>query len=541
MKRVQTQKAPIHKPTSGKSVLSILYYDPAGDERFRTHFEGEAGLLSVAKNKREVLDTFEREGSKPDILVLIERREKREEYRTILSKIAAIRIPPQVLYLYGKQAHYAAEFVEMPVTFLPVTEWKLFRATLRTFLRGVLYRKGVQHFRRKARTLEEKIRKMKRHCHREQEELRRKMNWEKTWFASMVHELSTPINGIIGITRLLAETPLESEQRNYLKKIESSGRMLQDLINDLSDFSRLESGEVELEEIEFDLNEVLDRVAAAVGFQVESKGLKLIFDMDRHVPAKVVGDPLRLFQVLINLISNAVNFTQEGDILLKISMQNFSEKEGTILFEVIDTGIGMTQEEQKKLFQPFPRIDEETGQEYGDPGLGLMICRQLIEKMGGEIGVESTPGKGSRFYFTFPTRRTDRRSYRLPSKELMFKRVLILDPNPQSSGALARMLRYFHYGTVAAVDRNELDSVLQNGDYDIVIVDESMDSLCDDQCRERLSGAHLVAMRSEYGALQEKQERLKYQVVLKKPLTQRKVFELILQLYSGKSGEKKTD
>ncbi len=532
-----SQKPLAHKAIRTKKVLSILYYDPAGDERFRTHFEAEAGPLTVAKSMEEVLNTFEYGSTEPDLLVLIEREGEKEKYRVILSAFTAIQRPMPLLYLYGKRARYASEFSEMPVTFLPVTEWKLFRATLRTFLRGVLYRKGVQHFRRKARTLEEKLVAVEEDCRREREELRGKMEREETWFASRVHELFSPVEGIIGITRLLARTPLDPEQRSYLKRVESIGYMLRNLINDLSDFSKIESGEVELEVIEFDLNEVLDRVAAAVAFQAESKGLELIFDTDRHVPARVVGDPLRLSQILINLINNAVKFTEKGEILLRVSMQEFSEEKGTILFEVIDTGIGMAPEEQQRVFRPSLETDSAVYAQDGGTGLGLMLSKQLIEKMGGEIGVESSVDKGSRFYFTLPTRRTERRSYRLPSKELMFKRVLILDPNPHSAGALARMLRYFHYGTVAVEDRNELDSVLQNGEYDIVIVDESMESLCDDRCIERISGAHLVAMRSEYGASQEKQEnkgRREYQAILKKPLTQQKVFEMILQLYSEK-------
>ena len=509
-----------------------LLFDPVGDPGLDASIGEVLPHFTRVGTVREVLEICSLTTEPPGVLIVREREGYAEEYRRLFEQLSAMHAGWALLYLYGPKPLYAAEFHRYGAAFLPYTERELFLPTLQSFVYGHRFKEGLRHARKRVRMLEEKIANIGKSYHREREELERAMELKETWFASMVHELRTPVNGILGLSHLLAQSELDEEQRQRLKKIESSGDILLGLVNDLLDFTKLDSGKMELEEIEFDLNEVLDRVAAAVGFQAEAKGLRLIFDIDRLVPAKVVGDPLRLSQVLINLLNNAVKFTARGEILLKISMRELDRQHGTLLFEVIDTGIGMDDAQRRRLFGSFAQADASVSRKYGGTGLGLMISKELIGKMGGEIGVESTPGKGSRFYFTVPTRRTERRSYRLPSKALMYKRVLILDASPSSAQALARMFRYFHYKTTLAATEEERERALEKGGYDIVIVDESLAALCSGACRRSLQGARFVALRSDYATAESRREpEEEYDAVLKRPLTQQKIFRLILELY----------
>jgi len=179
-------------------------------------------------------------------------------------------------------------------------------------------------------------------------------------------------------------------------------------------------------------------------------------------------------------------------------MKDERDKKGILLFEVIDTGIGISPERQNKLFQRFSQIDASISRKYGGSGLGLMISKQLVELMGGEINVKSTPGKGSNFYFTMPTERIDRRNYRLPSKDLMKKRVLIINENINSARALAKMLGYFHYITKLATDRESLKRELSNGKFDIIFIDDSLAKDVYTDVIKDSKGAVLVNLYSEY-------------------------------------------
>jgi len=524
--------------------LRCLYCDPQQEQRPLHAVKALMEEVTPLRSTQSLLDRCRPEANPPELIILVERETAYDAYRSLLEKLRLLNSDCSVVYLYDEEPLFVKEFARHNLSFFSYRHFAVFIPTFRNYLRGILYRKTALNYRTKVEELEQKIATIGESYRKEREGVERQLKMKETWFASMVHELRTPVTGILGLSEILAQSKLDNDQRLKLEQIQNSGQILLGLVNDLLDFSKLQSGKMELEEIKFDLNEVLDKVASAIGYQAESKGLRLIFDIDKRVPAKIVGDPLRLSQVLINLLNNAVKFTEKGEITLKISMKNMDEETIRLLFEVIDTGIGLDSTQQQNLFKSFSQADSSVSRKYGGTGLGLMISKQIIEKMGGTIGVESEPGKGSRFFFELTTQRTERRSYRLPSRDLMFKKVLIIDENPHAASALARMLRYFHYGTTIASDEQELHEILEKQEFDIVIVDESLYSLCNVSCLRKIGDAFLVLQRSNFTGLEQSQKLKsgRFDAILQKPVTQRKVFEMILDLYAeeGKKHEENT-
>jgi PAS domain S-box-containing protein len=220
------------------------------------------------------------------------------------------------------------------------------------------------------------------------------------FLARMSHEIRTPLNAIIGWTHLGLENSGLRGQSDYLKRIQSSSRSLLGIINDILDFSKIEAGRLDLEYIDFDLEQVLQNLADMVLYRTNEKNLELVFDISPDVPLSLVGDPLRLEQVLVNLVNNAVKFTDKGHVNVQISLKSSESEKTELLFAVEDTGIGLKEEQKNNLFKAFSQADVSTSRKYGGSGLGLAICKRITQMMGGEIWVESDYGKGSTFYFT---------------------------------------------------------------------------------------------------------------------------------------------
>ena len=308
--------------------------------------------------------------------------------------------------------------------------------------------------------------------------------YKSEFLANMSHEIRTPMNAILGLTHLTLQTRLSRKQKDYLDKIQSSAQSLLGIINDILDFSKIEAGKLEIETVEFQLDDVLENVGNLVALKAEQKGLEVSFMTSRDVPLSLLGDPFRLGQVLTNLTDNAVKFTEKGEIVVKTEIISESAIQNpdivSLQFSVQDTGIGLSKQQIEGLFKSFSQANGSTTRKYGGTGLGLTICKRLVEMMNGDITVDSEPGAGSTFTFTaqFIRQSTEKERRLISPVDLRGIRVLVVDDNSTARRVLADMLESFSFMVEQVASGNKaikkVEEAADSDPYDLVIMDWKM-------------------------------------------------------------------
>ena len=368
------------------------------------------------------------------------------------------------------------------------------------------------------------------------------------FLANMSHEIRTPMNAIIGMTHLVQKTKLDDKQLDYVSKISRSANALLGIINDILDFSKIEAGKLNIENIDFELQEVLDGVTDLVLQKAHQKNLEFLIRIDPAVPSFLVGDPLRLGQVITNLCSNAVKFTEEGEIVVDVSVENKTDKTINLKVEVKDSGIGLTNEQQQKLFQAFSQADTSTTRKYGGTGLGLTISQNLVKLMNGTIGVESEQGKGSNFYFRVTcgiSIKENRNTFKAPL-DVRGMKVMVCDDNETAREILAEALRIFTFEVTLTSSAREAITLLQQPSdkaFELLLLDYKMPEINGLEALSLISNDPLIAhkpkviMVSAYGkeVLEGKNDYPLIEGFIDKPLNYSTLFNSILNVFGQQS------
>jgi two-component system sensor histidine kinase/response regulator len=486
------------------------------------------GVIHLANEQSEKLFGYtsaELVGQKVEVLVPDEIRARHPELRASFHREPTTRAMGALRELHGRRKD--GSLVPVDIALSPVPARDGVGVQVAVSIRDVTDRKQAEIELKEAKRKAEEATRMK-----------------SMFLANMSHEIRTPMNAIIGLSHLALKTSLTAKQRDYISKVHNAGTSLLAIINDILDFSKIEAGKLDIETTDFRLDDVISSVTTVTGQKATDKGLELLAHVAPNIPQFLLGDPLRLGQILTNLVNNAVKFSDHGEIFVNVDLLEHTGEKCQLRLSVRDTGIGMTKEQAAKLFQPFMQADMSTTRKHGGTGLGLTVCRRLVELMGGQIWLDSEPGMGTTFMFTVWLGVGQQKgSGRIVPDRLTTLRALIVDDNAAARDIIDDLLKGVVSATDAVASAPEAIAAIKQADadapYDVVFMDWRMPGMDGLQAARALKAdtslkhPPAIIMVTAFGRdeVREEAEQLHLDGFLVKPVTKSMLLDALVSTY----------